>query len=62
MALLRGESLDTDLSDGDAALALDEWVVGRGRVAGGRLRAELDKKSAGELRAILSLLSNPPAA
>jgi NOL1/NOP2/sun family putative RNA methylase len=61
LALLRGEGLDTRLSDGDTALALNGWVVGRGRASGGRLEPQLDKKSAAELRTILSLLSNLPA-
>lgn len=61
-SLLSGGSLTTDLSHGDAALALDGWVVGRGRATAGGLRAELDRKSAAELKAILSLLSDAPAA
>ncbi len=60
--LLEGGSVDTDLTAGDAAVALDGWVIGRGRVSSGRLRSELDKKSAAELRAILSLPSRQSAA
>lgn len=55
-ALLEGGSTISDLPDGEVAVALEGWVVGRGRVTKGRLRPELEKKSAAELKAILSLL------
>lgn len=55
-SLLEGGSVITDLPEGDIAVALDGWVVGRGRVSEGCLRSELDKKSAAELKAILRLL------
>lgn len=57
LLLLEGANLHTDLPDGEVALTLENLVVGRGKVRGGKLVAELGKEATAELHAILSAYS-----